>query len=478
VSVTAQPRSAERSKSVLVLGAGLAGLAAAYELKQAHHDVIVLEARAHAGGRALTLREPFADGLHVEAGAKFVHDDHDLVVGYCGAFGLKLTSARTLKLGRMADALYYLRGTWIQAKDERLLDAVGQPVGWPLELGAQERGSVPLGLIMQYSLPILADKDLFGDPAEESWPSEELKASYDGLTFEQFLRQRGASEAAINLMRLTYITLVGEGIETLNALWALRELYFVHRVKDSFWLADGSSSLPEAFASRLAGEIHYGTPVARIEQRDGRVSAICQPTHGIRNFDAEYAICSLPFSALRNVEVAPQLTEGKRRAIAELPYAAATNVYLQSRTRFWEEQGLPSLATTDLPITLVLDMSFHQVGSRGILTSLSAGSQARAFAALSEEARQAAVLDQMEKIYPGIREQYEGGTSYAWELDPWALGGYSWMRPGQFTSLHPHISTPEGRIFFAGEHASPWPAWMQGALWSGKRAAEAVMAAD
>ena len=165
------------------------------------------------------------------------------------------------------------------------------------------------------------------------------------------------------------------------------------------------------------------------------------------------------------------------QAIAELPYTAATGIFLQSRTRFWEKQGLPSQAATDLPITLVLDMTFHQPGTRGILMSLSAGNQARAFAALDEEERQAAALDQVERIFPGIREQYEGGKSYAWELDPWALGGYSWMRPGQFTSLSP-LSSPEGRVFFAGEHASPWPAWMQGALWSGKRAAVAVMAAS
>lgn len=475
--MTAQPIGRARPTSVLVLGAGLAGLAAAYELEQAGYDVTVLEARTRPGGRALTLRSPFAEGLHAEAGAKFVRDNHDLAIAYADAFDLKLTSANASKFASSRSALYHLRGSWIHAEGGKLLNEAGQPACWPLELAATEQGGVPLSLMVQYAAPILADSDLFGDPSEDGWPSAKLKALYDGLTFEQFLRQRGASEAAISLMRLTYISLAGEGIESLNALWALRELYFSREAKDTLVFSNGVSSLPEAFATRLAGGIRYGAPVVRIEQRDDRVYATYRSAGELRTVEAEYAICALPFSVLRTIEVVPPFSEGKRKAVAELPYAAATGVCLQMRTRFWEASGLPGQAMTDLPITLVLDMTFHQPGTRGILMSLTGGHQARAFAALGEDERQASVLNQMEQIYPGIREHYEGGASYAWELDPWALGGYSWMRPGQFTSLYAHIATPEGRIFFAGEHASPWPAWMQGALWSGKRAAEAVMAA-
>ena len=83
-------------------------------------------------------------------------------------------------------------------------------------------------------------------------------------------------------------------------------------------------------------------------------------------------------------------------------------------------------------------------------------------------------LEQMEKVYPAIRENFEVGASKCWDEDEWARGDYAWFKPGQMTSLIPHIARPEGRIHFAGEHASAWPGWMQGALESGNRAAREI----
>jgi monoamine oxidase len=77
----------------------------------------------------------------------------------------------------------------------------------------------------------------------------------------------------------------------------------------------------------------------------------------------------------------------------------------------------------------------------------------------------------VDRVFPGLLDNLEGGVSKIWDHDEWALGGYSVLSPGQYDSLAPHIARPEGRIHFAGEHTSPWPAWMQGAIASGLRAA-------
>ncbi len=80
----------------------------------------------------------------------------------------------------------------------------------------------------------------------------------------------------------------------------------------------------------------------------------------------------------------------------------------------------------------------------------------------------------MEEIYPALKESFEGGASKCWDEDEWARGAWAWFRPGQMTSLLPHISRPEGRVHFAGEHTSAWTGWMQGALESGNRAAREI----
>jgi monoamine oxidase len=130
-----------------------------------------------------------------------------------------------------------------------------------------------------------------------------------------------------------------------------------------------------------------------------------------------------------------------------------------------------------LPIMWCLDATFGQRGVRGILESYMAGPAARQAAALGEEDRPASTLGDMEKVFPGIRAHYEGGTSYCWDQDPWAQGDYAWFKPGQVATLLPHLARAEGRVHFAGEHTSAWPGWMQGALASGYRAAQEVNAA-
>jgi monoamine oxidase len=94
---------------------------------------------------------------------------------------------------------------------------------------------------------------------------------------------------------------------------------------------------------------------------------------------------------------------------------------------------------------------------------------------MSESDRMASALDDVEKVFPGTREHFEGGLTKCWDEDPWARGASAFYRPVQFRSLHPHIARADGRVHFAGEHTSVWiDGWMQGALESGIRVAREV----
>ena len=237
----------------------------------------------------------------------------------------------------------------------------------------------------------------------------------------------------------------------------------------------GSDQLPDAFASQLSERILYGCPVVRIEQGGGRrVRAVFERAGRRDAMEADRLVCAVPFTVLRDVEVVPPFSPEKRRAIETLQYSSITRIYLQTRRRYWEDEGLSGFAYADLPVPRVLVHPLARQTTRGILEAHVGKAGARKLAELAEEERIAFALEQMEVMHPGIYDHFEGGTSYSWVTDPWTRGGYSAFRPGELFEFLPVISRPEGRVHFAGEHTSRLSASMEGALESGNRVAREV----
>lgn len=446
------------AKKVLIVGAGLAGLSAGWELTRAGHDVTILEAQLRPGGRVLTLREPFSDGLYSEAGATDIPNTHDLTLRYTHEFDLPLASDAVLPSG--LGTVYFLKG-------KRFAVAADTEPHYPYDLTQEERKLGWGGMWRTYIRPAV---DEMGDPAASDWT---VPAKYDGMTYSEFLRSRGASAGAVELLG-TAVQRWGDGPETISAAVALRDAVSEVHATRWFRIRGGSDLLPRAFADRLRDRIRYGSPVTRIEQESKGVRAITAQAGGQRTFAADYLVCAIPFSVLRRIEVSPDFSPAKRRAINELPYFSATRIALQSRTRFWLKDRLDGEAWTDLPIMQLQHMTSSQPGPRGILQNYCGGPDARRIMAMPQQERVAFVLGQVETLYPGIRDSFEGGVSKCWDEDLWARGASSWYRPGQMQELWPHIAHPEGRIHFAGDHTSPWIRWMQGALHSGNRVAREI----
>ena len=113
----------------------------------------------------------------------------------------------------------------------------------------------------------------------------------------------------------------------------------------------------------------------------------------------------------------------------------------------------------------------------GILGAYVAGAHARRLCAVGESERLRSVVADLAKLFPKIAEQYEGGATKCWDDDEWSRGAYAWFRPGQMTSLLPHVARAEGRVHFAGDHTSSTPGWMEGALQSAERVVREIAAA-
>ena len=146
-----------------------------------------------------------------------------------------------------------------------------------------------------------------------------------------------------------------------------------------------------------------------------------------------------------------------------------SRVYLQSKKRFWEAKGLNGFALTSNQVE-IWQPTWNQPGPRGILMTYARPGEAEAIARLKEPERIATVLGQLDGIFPGLRENFEGGASKAWVDDEWARGAWAFVGFRELLMA----TKPEGRIHFAGEHLSTMASWMQGALESGLRAVKEI----
>jgi len=450
-------------KQVLVVGAGLAGLSAAYELSVAGHHVKVLEAQDRPGGRVSTLREGFTQGLYAEAGAEYFYPtEPDYALSYINHFGLKVIPLQFATQNSIA----YLNGTRVQWTPSR-------QTKWPLALTETEQELGLSGMRQKYVEPLLLK---FQKGSNGDWPRDIL-LQLDDKTFMTVLKELGASDAAIALLRIVDWDFVGEGNDKTSAIELLGDRAKFYQFRRPFYSIEGGNDrLPRAFAAFLSPSIHYGAQVEKIEHSPSHVRLTFLQHGASQVTEADYLILAIPFSILRNLEVIPAFSPLKQQAIQQLPYTSVSRVYFQSTEKFWMKEGVSGLAVTDLPFSYFWDASWNQPSEKGILQGYATGAMARELTAMDEPTRNQVALGHIQHVYPGIANHLEATLWKIWDDDPWVLGGYSWYETGMMKTFFHHIPTPEGRVHFAGEHTAPCllHATMQGALQSGIRVAEEI----
>jgi monoamine oxidase len=446
---------------VLVLGAGLAGLAAAWELEEIGHDVTVLEARDRPGGRVHTLREPFAENLYADVGAIAFGGTYTEAIRYIETLGLERGPWARPELR----PLYHLRG-------ERFSVGGDESFEWPYELSTEERGLGPMGLLQRYLIETLPAE--ISEPG--SWKESPLR-ELDDVSLGDYMRRQGASEGAVELIGDTQF--FGTEMETTSTLSsALAEFGTFFSGAAPFILAGGNDRLPEGMAERLSRPVRYGVEVTAVEDTGSGVRVTGRTGDGGETFEADRAICTVPLGVLRDLGVTPRMPGAKRRAISEIPYLGNTRTFLQVDRCFWYDEGVTGTAWTDLPILEVGRQPLSEVGgpdARIVLESHVRGSAGAELGRLPESEIVELTLTHMEKVHPGIREHVESTAVKAWNEDPYARGGHtSWPAPGDVTAHLEPLQSPHGRIHFAGEHTSILRGTMEGALRSGIRAANEV----
>ncbi len=448
---------ASRRGHVIVAGAGLAGLSAAYELGQAGYEVTILEARTRPGGRVYTMREPFSDGLYAEAGAARIQDSHTFTLRYAKQFDLTL------------DPFFPTEGSSVTRVAGHRIVA---PRGSPLDLGQLSlpftQEEVKLGLMGSLVKYLFSHATALGDSTSASWPSPSALSRFE-MPIADFCKQQGASDAILRMVAL------GHDLGGMSVLQFLRDVALGAATKQWFKIRGGNDLLPKAFAKALTDRIHYGVPIVRLEQDTTSVRVTYLRANTPVTIRGDYLVCTVPPPVMRRIEVTPALSSAKRAAIDHVDLMPMARVFLQSRRRFWLERGESGWASTDDAID-VWDYTRDQPGARGILGAYTSGRMAHQITVRDQAERGPFVLEMMERVHPGMREYYEGSASHSWVDDPWALGAAAEFKAGQLSTYFAPMRAPEGRFYFAGEHTSPWNGWMNGGLESGSRVAAEIQA--
>lgn len=448
-------REGER-KRVIVLGGGLAGLVAAFELQREGHDALVLEAQNRVGGRIYTLRS-FAPGLYAEAGGMRIPRSHDLTLAYCRLFGLEL---RPFVTGN-PKGLVHVGGQRLTAA---AADADPDWMGFPV--AEHERDKTCNSL---WEEAIAEFRTLVEREGLQGWDT--IVAEYDRYSLEEFLHVKGWSSGAIEMFGV--VNFLESDMQ--NAFLEVLREDLGSAYTDMQEIVGGMDRLPNAFYGALPDRVRFGAEVHALEQDERSVTVHFRTEGGRFSVTGDYAVCTLPFGCLRQIET--RFSHAKQKAIRELNYSASTKVLFQVRSRRWEtEDGIAGGATcTDLSIRRMNYPTPDPTSSRGVLlASYTWGQDALRWGSLDEESRLEQALDDVEQIHPWIREEFEVGASHAWYNDRFAGGAFALFDPGQQSALQADIVAPEDRALFAGEHCSLYHAWIQGALESGIRAAREI----
>ncbi|AUX45947.1 hypothetical protein SOCE26_074490 [Sorangium cellulosum] len=440
---------------VLVLGGGLAGLTAAYELMKKGIEVKLLEAQAEVGGRVRTLRRGFDGGQYAELGAVRIPNVHNHTLGYAVELGLELIEFTP------GEPLYYLKG-------KRFKHVEGAP--WPLDVTPAEQAK-GLGAMFDYAGPALGE---IGSIADGTFPTAAALMKYDPITMTELFTQAGATEDWLRLMRADGGT-IGDRI---SALAALGEFSLLGGWNKTSAIRGGNDQIPAGLALKLGDRVLLERVVKRIEHSSAGVKVYADHKGSSESFEATHLVIAIPFTLLRKVEIVPEFPADKMRAIREMGLLNAARAYVQTGTRFWEAEGLGGLnmVKTDTGVERVWDFSNIQDGPTGMLMAYLQGDNADAFAALPADQRRGELLGWIEPIFPEIKAETAAFHEHVWAEDPWAGGGWTALPPDQFWAFAVSRRV-EGRVHFAGEHTSHEFGWMQGAIESGKRAVAEIAGA-
>ncbi len=419
-----------KKPKVIIIGAGFAGLAAAYHLYKKKIDFVILESRNRISGRVFSHTIDEKENLVIELGAEWVGNSHKRMQDLCNEFGLELENNQ-FESHLIYKGNYYKNGEWSFSE------------AWQKKFKS---------IIANYENLTQADK-----------------SRIDKTDWWRFLVNNGCEGRDLDIRELMDSTDFGESIRNVSAFAALAEYAESSEKNEMDLKIKGGNSL---LAKKIAEKIGLDTiklqhSVNRITQNSkGGVKVYCD--NG-QSFTGDKIICTIPTFAASKIKWEPGLPTDQVNAMNELQYARINKNPLLFSERFWKAEDFDMV--TDQSPHYFYHATKNQPSSKGVLISYTIGEKAAVVANQSDDWKADMIQQTLQPYFGDVKKLLEKQTNYYWGNDEFSHGSYAIYGKGQWFRIRPVLNRPHIHTHFAGEHLADWQGFMEGAINTGEDAA-------
>jgi monoamine oxidase len=471
-----------KGATVLILGAGLAGMLAAMEMRKAGYKVKILEYNNRAGGRNWTVHGgdtftelggasqtcEFDKDQYINLGPWRIPYHHNGLLHYCRELGVTLEPFQQLNHNAFLHSTEAFGG-----KPQRVRDIKTDFQGHVSELLAKvtQKGKLE-GDVTKEDQEMLLE-------ALRGWGALNQDYAYaKGVTSAEFRGYEKDPGGGLGAEPVPGAPIDLSDILK-SGLWSSLANFGLYEFQTTmFQPVGGMGKIGEAFAKQVSDLITFNAKVTKIEQNDKGVTVTYEDATkpgAVQQETADWCVCTIPLTILSQIDV--QVGAPMKAAIDAVPYASSVKVGLQFKRRFWEQDDLifGGVSYTNLPITQISypSTSFNTSG-KGVLLGCYTwnGPNSYEFTSMSPQERVQRAVEYGSQIHPQYKEEFENGVSWAWHRSPFTLGCAGDWTDETRKEHYDNLCQIDGRIVLAGEHASYIPAWQEGAILSSLNAIE------
>lgn len=445
----------KKQPKIAIIGAGMAGLSAAFHLQQQGYQSDIYEGSSRVGGRIFSLQNYFTQGLTSEMGGEFINDEHEDMLFFANHYNLSMID-RDTDQDLILEGYYFNNQFYTEAQ------------------------------IIEALRPIVEKVEYDNVRMEEDY--ETVMPELDQLSLEEYLNQAEVTGVARELMDVMMITEFGSEPDQqtcLNLIFLApfidESLYLLGESDERFSIIGGNERIIQSIAKEHENHIETARMLQAIRSKGNQVELVFID----KTVSVDFAIIAIPFSTLRQVEIDISLPKSLTRFIKELEYGSNAKLLTAYQSHFWRNHGYVGTLYSDKDFQLLWDSSQLQETEIGSMTVYTGGKQGLLLGERSTQYQAQKFIQDFTELFPEARDAYlNKAIRWHWPTYPYVNGSYACFKPRQYSEFieeNVYFDGEEGlvgtkQLIFAGEHVSDdYQGYMNGGAHSGRAAAEALL---